>query len=68
MARSGSLVVNNSWAIFHSSWDFPVSKPQNYTHNPNHPFNLMVGAVVCNRSLMTAKGTPSASIRINWRG
>lgn len=38
-----SLVVNNSWGMFHSSWDFPVGHPGNYSHNPNHPFNRIVG-------------------------
>jgi subtilisin family serine protease len=38
-----SLVVNNSWGMFHSSWDFPVGHTGNYSHNPNHPFNRIVG-------------------------
>ncbi len=37
-----SLVVNNSWGMFHPSWDFPVGHPGNYSDNPNHPFNIMV--------------------------
>lgn len=37
-----SLVVNNSWGMFHPSWDFPVGDPGNYSDNPNHPFNLIV--------------------------
>jgi subtilisin family serine protease len=37
-----SLVVNNSWGMFHSSWDFPVGHPGNYSHNANHPFNRIV--------------------------
>ncbi len=37
-----SLVVNNSWGMFHPSWDFPVGHPGNFSHNPNHPFNLIV--------------------------
>ncbi|MFN3287181.1 MAG: S8 family peptidase [Sphingomonadaceae bacterium] len=47
-ARPGvnrSLVVNNSWGQFHSSWDFPVGNPGNYSHNPNHPFNKIVAAL-----------------------
>lgn len=40
-----TLVVNNSWGMFHSSWDFPVGSPQNYSHNPNHPFNIVVGSL-----------------------
>ncbi len=37
-----ALVVNNSWAMFHPSWDFPVGDPSNYSDNPNHPFNIIV--------------------------
>lgn len=45
LKRSGkpvSLVVNNSWGMFHPSWDFPVGHPGNYSDNPNHPFNIIV--------------------------
>jgi subtilisin family serine protease len=38
-----SLVVNNSWGMFHPSWDFPVGDPGNYSDNPDHPFNRIVG-------------------------
>ncbi len=37
-----ALVVNNSWAMFHPSWDFEVGDPSNYSDNPNHPFNIIV--------------------------
>ncbi|NET85496.1 MAG: S8 family serine peptidase [Moorea sp. SIO1F2] len=37
-----ALVVNNSWGMFHPSWDFPVGHPGNYSDNPNHPFNIIV--------------------------
>lgn len=40
-----SLVVNNSWGMFHPSWDFPVGDPGNYSDNPNHPFNRFVGVL-----------------------
>lgn len=40
-----SLVVNNSWGMFHPTWDFPVGHPGNYSDNPNHPFNLIVGTL-----------------------
>lgn len=40
-----SLVVNNSWGMFHPSWDFPVGDPGNYSDNPNHPFNKIVGSL-----------------------
>jgi len=40
-----SLVVNNSWGMFHPSWDFPVGHPSNYSDNPNHPFNRIVATL-----------------------
>jgi subtilisin family serine protease len=40
-----TLVVNNSWAMFDSSWDFPVGTAQNYSHNPDHPFNIIVASL-----------------------
>jgi subtilisin family serine protease len=40
-----SLVVNNSWGMFHPSWDFPVGDPRNYSSNPLHPFNRIVGTL-----------------------
>jgi len=38
-----SLVVNNSWGVFRPDLDFPPNDPRNYTDNPNHPFNRIVG-------------------------
>jgi subtilisin family serine protease len=40
-----TLVVNNSWGMFHPSWDFPVGNPQNYSDNPAHPFNIIVASL-----------------------
>lgn len=37
-----ALVVNNSWGMFHPSWDFLVGHPGNYSDNPDHPFNIIV--------------------------
>lgn len=39
------LVVNNSWGMFHPSWDFPVGHPANYSDNPSHPFNVIVSVL-----------------------
>ncbi len=39
------MVVSNSWGLFDPAWDFPVGHPGNYTDNPLHPFNLMVGSL-----------------------
>lgn len=43
--ESRSLVVNNSWGMFHPSWDFPVGHPGNYSDNPNHPFNRIIATL-----------------------
>lgn len=43
--ESRSLVVNNSWGMFHPTWDFPPGDPRNYSDNPNHPFNRAVAAL-----------------------
>ena len=40
-----TLVVNNSWGMFNQSWDFPVGTPQNYSDNPDHPFNIIVSSL-----------------------
>jgi subtilisin family serine protease len=40
-----TLVVSNSWGMFHPSWDFPVGDPQNYSNNPDHPFTILVGSL-----------------------
>jgi hypothetical protein len=37
-----ALVVNNSWGIFHPSWDFPPGHPGRFIDNPNHPFSILV--------------------------
>ena len=37
-----SLVVSNSWGMFHPSWDFAPGTPGNYSDNPLHPFNKIV--------------------------
>lgn len=40
-----SMVVSNSWGMYHPSWDFPAGDPGNYSANPNHPFNRIVAAL-----------------------
>lgn len=40
-----TLVVNNSWGMFHPAWDFPAGTPQNYSDNPAHPFNIIVASL-----------------------
>lgn len=39
------LVINNSWGIYHPSWDFPPTHPGRYCDNPNHPFSAIVSAL-----------------------
>jgi len=39
------LVVNNSWGVYNSSWDFPKGHPGRYIDNPYHPFNLLVSVL-----------------------
>jgi subtilisin family serine protease len=42
----GPLVVVNSWAMYNRSQDRPVGHPQNYSANPKHPFNQILGSLV----------------------
>jgi len=39
------LVINNSWGMFHSSWDFPAGHPGRYADNPRHVFTRSVSAM-----------------------
>jgi hypothetical protein len=52
-----ALVVNNSWGIFHPSWDFPPGHPGRYCDNPNHPFNLIAATLAqANIDILFAAG------------
>jgi subtilisin family serine protease len=42
----GSLVVNNSWGMYDRSDDSPIGSPENYSANPDHPFNQIVASLV----------------------
>lgn len=44
-ALYSGLVINNSWGIYHPSWDFPEGHRGRYCDNPQHPFNLVVTAL-----------------------
>jgi len=44
--QPGPLVVNNSWAMFNRAEDAPIGSPENYSANPDHPFNQIVGSLV----------------------
>jgi Subtilase family len=39
------LVINNSWGMYHPSWDFPAGHPGRYSDNPGHPFNIVAGSL-----------------------
>ena len=45
-AAPGRWVVNNSWGLFDRSSDAPIGSPENYSANPDHPFNQITGALV----------------------
>ncbi|MBO3752488.1 S8 family serine peptidase [Streptosporangiaceae bacterium NEAU-GS5] len=44
-AEHRALVISNSWGSFSPEWDFPPGHPGNYSDNPAHPFNLIVGSL-----------------------
>ncbi len=45
-ATPGRWVVNNSWGLFDRASDAPIGSPENYSANPDHPFNQLTGALV----------------------
>jgi Subtilase family len=45
VSNFAGLVVNNSWGIYHPSWDFPVGHRGRYIDNPRHPFNVLITAM-----------------------
>src|SRR5216117_2186736 len=45
-ARPGRWVVNNSWGLFDRSNDAPIGSSENYSANPDHPFNQITGSLV----------------------
>src|SRR2546428_52992 len=45
-AAPGRWVVNNSWGLFDRASDAPIGSPENYSANPEHPFNQVTGALV----------------------
>ncbi len=45
-ANPGRWVVNNSWGMFDRSEDASIGSPENYSANPDHPFNQITGALV----------------------
>ena len=45
-AAPGRWVVTNSWGLFDRASDAPIGSPENYSANPDHPFNQITGALV----------------------
>src|SRR5947199_656298 len=45
-ATPGRWVVTNSWGLFDRAGDAPIGSAQNYSANPDHPFNQITGALV----------------------
>src|SRR5437899_772310 len=45
-AAPGRWVVNNSWGLFDRANDAPIGSPENYSANPDHPFNQVTSALV----------------------
>ena len=45
LQNPGPRVVINSWGMYDTDADAPVGNPQNYSRNPQHPFNQIVGAL-----------------------
>jgi hypothetical protein len=45
VSKFAGLVINNSWGIYHPSWDFPGGHRGRYIDNPRHPFNVLVAAM-----------------------
>lgn len=43
--QPGTLIVNNSWGLYDRSEDAPIGSPENYSANPDHPFNQIVGGL-----------------------
>lgn len=43
--EAGPLIVNNSWGIYDRAQDAPIGSPENYSANPHHPFNQIVGSI-----------------------
>ena len=40
-----ALVLNNSWGMYHPSWDFPRGHPGRYSDNPRHVFTRNISAM-----------------------
>jgi subtilisin family serine protease len=63
------LVVSNSWAMIDPDWDFPTGHVQNFSDNPEHPFNRMVRALVgAGADVLFAAGNCGQPYPVRWCG
>lgn len=46
LQNAAPLISVNSWGMYDRSTDAPAGSPQNYSSNPQHPFNQIVAAAV----------------------
>lgn len=59
--RYSALVINNSWGMYHPTWDFPPGHPGRYSDNPAHPFNRLVQLLsTANADILFAAGNCGA--------
>ncbi|GAA1517588.1 hypothetical protein GCM10009677_58620 [Sphaerisporangium rubeum] len=59
-----ALVVSNSWGSFSPLWDLPPGRPGNYSDNPAHPFNIIVGSLAqAGADILFAAGNCGAECR-----
>jgi len=68
-AEPGPLVVNNSWGMYDRLDDAPIGSPENYSANPDHPFNQMVASLVAaGADVFFAAGNCGADCPSGWCG
>lgn len=46
LSQYRSLVLSNSWGLYHTDWDFPPGHRGRYCDNPDHPFDIIVSALI----------------------
>ncbi len=62
-------VVNNSWGLYNRADDAPIGSPENYSANPEHPFNQVTGSLVAaGAAVFFAAGNCGADCPSGWCG
>ena len=46
LAAYRSVVLSNSWGMYSKDWDFPAGHRGRYCDNPDHPFDIIVSALI----------------------